>query len=320
MAQSSPIVMGVSPRRTTDNTIVVNYELHLSSYKWCDVGLYVSFDGGNTYSRRLVKVSGDVGRITTHGRKSIVWRIMEEQEVITGEDIIFKIEVENYPGAPKELRNKFAKTAVQPKQATAKAKPAVPPAPVAKAKHAAQPKQAAQAKPIAASQPKPVKTKSAKPKSQEKAAFLIMPNIGVYPQLSYGLMAGWGKRAGFYVKFRSDFSSVKSTYNCMSDGTADGGYIWATGNVKKSRMVVTAGATFRAVKWLYPYIGVGYGSRTLAWEDVSGNWATVTDNSFKGVSIDAGLIFKFGIISVSVGYNNTAFKYSELEAGIGVMF
>jgi hypothetical protein len=85
-------------------------------------------------------------------------------------------------------------------------------------------------------------------------------------------------------------------------------------------LVITAGGMLRASRWCYPYVGVGYGSRGLYWKDFQGDWAKVTDKSCAGVAIDAGLALKFGKIALTLGVNNTAFKYTEAEVGIGVMF
>lgn len=144
---------------------------------------------------------------------------------------------------------------------------------------------------------------------------------GVFPQLSYGFMLGMVKKYGWYVKARSDFNFQSSSYNCTSTGEIeDGGHIWTNGASKRSRLVVTAGGMLRASRWCYPYVGVGYGSRGLYWKDFQGEWAKVTDKSCAGVALDAGVALKFGKVSLTMGVNNTAFKYTEAEVGIGVMF
>lgn len=150
---------------------------------------------------------------------------------------------------------------------------------------------------------------------------LASVQAGVFPQLSYGFMFGMVKKYGWYIKARSDFSFPSSSYNCTSNGEVEGGgHIWTEGSSKKSRLVVTAGGMLRASRWCYPYIGAGYGSRGLYWKDYQGEWAKVTDKSCVGLAIDAGVALKFGKIAVTIGVNNTAFKYTETEVGIGVMF
>lgn len=149
---------------------------------------------------------------------------------------------------------------------------------------------------------------------------LAMASVSVFPQMSYGAMLGFVKKVGGYAKFRSDFSSVTPSYECASDGTFDGGLFWASGRQKKSRMQATAGVLFRISKSVYPYVGAGYGSRGVYWEDQSGSWAQVADYSCKGVAAEAGMIFRLGPVAVSAGMSTTAFKYCEAEVGIGVMF
>ena len=150
---------------------------------------------------------------------------------------------------------------------------------------------------------------------------LASAQASVFPQMSYGLMAGMVKKYGWYVKARTDFNFISSKYNCLSSGDIEGGgYIWTDGTSKKSRLVATAGGMMRLSRWCYPYVGLGYGYRNMYWKDFEGEWAKVTDMSCSGISIDAGFVMSFGKIAVTLGVNNTAFKYTEAEVGIGVMF
>ena len=149
---------------------------------------------------------------------------------------------------------------------------------------------------------------------------LAMGSISVFPQMSYGAMLGYVKKFGGYVKFRSDFNSVSPAYNCTSDGKMDNGVFWASGLQKKTRMQATAGMLFRLSGSVYPYVGAGYGSRGVYWEDSGNSWAKVTDYSCTGVAAEAGMIFRMGPVAVSAGVSTTSFKYIEAEVGIGVMF
>lgn len=150
---------------------------------------------------------------------------------------------------------------------------------------------------------------------------LVMGSAAVFPQMSYGLMLGYVKKFGGYAKFRSDFNFAQGSYLCNSAGEIEGGgYLWASGAKRQSRMQATAGVLFRAAKWLYPYAGAGYGSRSVQWQDWEGNWAQISDYSCTGVAAEAGLILKMGPVAVSAGVSNTAFKYTELEVGVGIMF
>lgn len=150
---------------------------------------------------------------------------------------------------------------------------------------------------------------------------LAMGSVAVMPQMSYGLMLGYVKKFGGYIKFRSDFNFAQPSYQCNANGEIDGGgLIWSSGKQRKSRMQATCGALFRLAGWCYPYVGAGYGSRGVQWQDYEGQWAQVSDYSCKGIAAEAGLILKFGPVAVSAGASTTAFRYTDLEIGIGVMF
>lgn len=161
---------------------------------------------------------------------------------------------------------------------------------------------------------------------------LVMPSFGICPEeqqswMSYGLMLGYVDRFGGYLKFRSDFKRITSTNlrerrsltECNSNGETADGYIWTTGNYEKNRMQATGGVIMRFCSWLYGYAGAGYGYADVWWEDYFGEWMRVTDLSAKGIAAEGGLIFKVGPVSLSAGVSTTAFKYSELEVGIGIM-
>jgi len=156
-------------------------------------------------------------------------------------------------------------------------------------------------------------------KVDEKKIFTQL-YAGVYPQMSYGAMFGMVRKFGWYVKALSDFNFPTAAYECDSAGNTGSGTIWATGKSAKSRIAITGGALFRAADWCYPYVGAGYGTKGLYWEDIDGKWAKVTDSSCSGVAIDAGVIFNIGMFAFSVGVNNTAFKYTEIQVGLGVSF
>lgn len=150
---------------------------------------------------------------------------------------------------------------------------------------------------------------------------LVMASASVYPSMSYGLMLGYVQTVGGYVKFRSNFDFTAGAYSATSDCNIDGGgYLWPSGEKTETIMTATGGLLIRAAKFMYPYIGAGYGSRNILWKDTDGEWVNISDYSFTGLSAEAGIIFKFGPVSLSAGVSNTAFKYTAAEVGIGVMF
>lgn len=150
---------------------------------------------------------------------------------------------------------------------------------------------------------------------------LVMASASVYPSMSYGLMLGYVQTVGGYVKFRSNFDFTTGAYKATSDCNIEGdGYLWPSGEKTESIMNVTGGLLIRASKSIYPYFGVGYGSRSILWKDTDGAWVGISDYTYTGLAAEAGLVFKFGPVSLSAGVSNTAFKYTAAEVGFGVMF
>ena len=222
---------------------------------WCRIGLFLSTDGGSSYSRLPDSeyITGDLGKISSGGDKSIKYDHSEVKQELAGKQLDFKVEV-------------LSKNVI-------------------------------------------------------RREYLIAGTASVYPGLSYGLMVGTVRKTGFYIKARSNFVFPASSYSCNISGVMDsGGTIWANGSESRSRFVITGGMIYHASPWIYPYAGVGYGSKQLFLQDVQDNWAAVSDLSYKGVSLDAGLLLKIRKFVLSAGVCNTAFKYTEGEIGVGFLF
>lgn len=155
----------------------------------------------------------------------------------------------------------------------------------------------------------------------EYKGFLLLADVGINKSPSYGIRAGYYKLLGGYVNIRSNFSSADGNYSCTSDGSLENGSpIWTTGKEKQGRFNVTAGVMSQLTNWLGAYAGAGYGSSTLAWEDINGEWAKVEDFSHKGLALDAGLVFNVKNFAISAGINSIAFEWCEFSLGFGVRF
>lgn len=156
----------------------------------------------------------------------------------------------------------------------------------------------------------------------------VMFCASVTPNLSYGARlsisgreSGWGG----YVKFRSNFTTASTSYQCSSDGKIEsGGAIWASGNTQHSLTLFSAGGRGRLFKGSIAEIGlsagVGYGKYITAWEDISNNWAKVSDYSANGPLLEAGVYVAVGMFELHIGGSTTSFKYHELELGVGIRF
>jgi len=71
------------------NALVVHYNLSTDSP--CEVSLFVSLNGGKTWTGPLLRVSGDVGKDINNGSRTIRWLVLEEMENLVGNNIQFKV-------------------------------------------------------------------------------------------------------------------------------------------------------------------------------------------------------------------------------------
>ena len=142
------------------------------------------------------------------------------------------------------------------------------------------------------------------------------------PDMAYGIMAGYKhRRWGGYLAFRSSFTSCKTLYSCASDGSMENGSkIWPTGNEKRSNLMVSGGVLAGATKWLTIYAGAGYGARKLAWEDIAGNWALVSDWSRSGMAAELGAVVSVRKLAFSAGISTISFRTAAFTCGVGVRF
>ena len=114
---------------------------------------------------------------------------------------------------------------------------------------------------------------------------------GVYPDFSVGALLGltFGDWC-LFAKGRGSSLAHEPEYDCLSDGAANGSYFWSGGEEATSRLQITLDAAYRVWQPLSLYAGVGYGRRTLCWKDYNGSWARVTDRTYSGLALDAGIL------------------------------
>jgi len=72
-------------------TMVVEYVLEAIDAQ--EILLYLSQDGGVTFSKPLEKVSGDIGRGVLPGKKRIVWNVLEEIPELVGDNVVFLVQI-----------------------------------------------------------------------------------------------------------------------------------------------------------------------------------------------------------------------------------
>ena len=161
-------------------------------------------------------------------------------------------------------------------------------------------------------------------KKPERPRVMVMPVMGFRTsQMSYGLMVAAMRRTGGYIKAKYSFSNTPSDdFECNDVGMSgeDGEVQWYTGKTEKSRLSVTGGIVQRLWKPFYLYAGVGYGTRTLVWETVGGEWGKNKDHSLEGVEAEIGGILSAGPMVFSLGLQTNSFKYLEGNLGNGIIF
>lgn len=71
--------------------IIVEYTLDSPSPQ--EIKLYISMDGGGSFSNPLKSVEGDVGKGIYQGKKRIRWRVLDEFPELVGDNIVFMVEI-----------------------------------------------------------------------------------------------------------------------------------------------------------------------------------------------------------------------------------
>lgn len=151
----------------------------------------------------------------------------------------------------------------------------------------------------------------------------------------YGLTIGLLGKTGVYVSGRSNLFFDKALYTYNDDETwynnfTNSEYYIFNDTEKIKRLSITAGLTQQLKRNIFAYIGGGYGLKEIFWEidlysysddqKTGKEYVLNTENSYSGFESEAGLIFRFSKILMSIGYTNVAFKHSNLTFGFGYNF
>lgn len=155
----------------------------------------------------------------------------------------------------------------------------------------------------------------------KKGSALLLASLAA-PDMAYGVMAGYQYgRWGGYLSLRSNYMFGDTAYGCTSDGKLpSGASFWGTGESRKMNLAVCVGALVQLQPLISVYVGAGYGMRNMAWKDVDGNWAEVSDWSHRGLAAESGLLFSFSRLAVSVGISTVKFKTASFTCGVGIKF
>lgn len=157
--------------------------------------------------------------------------------------------------------------------------------------------------------------------TQRKTGFSPFITAGVLPEFHVGLGARYRPGCGpwgMYVKGASSFAFRKPGYTCLSDGTVDdGSALWVSGRKSISFLSVTAGVHYSLTPQWGGFAGAGWAFRKLYWEDSFSNWVEVSDRSYTGVALEAGVSFKpFENIGFLGGVTAIPFGYASVFFGL----
>lgn len=154
---------------------------------------------------------------------------------------------------------------------------------------------------------------------------MLLANYAFSPiyQHSFGLTFGSAKKFGWYINVmtngRFDFNFDQTA--TLDDNGVNTEYLWS-GEVTTSRFSATIGGLYAINQFGYVYAGVGYGVRNRLWFTMSDQVVAITPGTYKGLALEAGLMFNLGEHILVSGGVLTQFSgaYYEMKLGIGYKF
>ena len=150
---------------------------------------------------------------------------------------------------------------------------------------------------------------------------LVEAGVALNPEWGVGLMFGqMYEGVGWYVKGRSNWNIPKKDqygeklFNTTKETTSiewivDVGMVidFLMKKEKKDKD-----------NFIGLYVGAGYGSRERYWYNAGVNkWGKYYPNSYHGVSANIGVMGSIHGMTLMAGVNTLAFKYAEIEIGVG---
>ena len=134
---------------------------------------------------------------------------------------------------------------------------------------------------------------------------------------AFGLMAGWCRNVGGYVKgvFRGGGPDFPS---CDYDSSTEG--MWMTGNTLNTYNAVTGGLMLRLMSPVHLCFGLGGAWRDYYYEVAGDRWVHYHWNSFTNMVIDLGLAFKYGPVIINAGFLTTPYEGFVGSFGAGYCF
>ena len=149
----------------------------------------------------------------------------------------------------------------------------------------------------------------------------VAASAAVVPEFSWGSMVSCtGRHLGGYLSFRSNYTYHQTVYDALSDGSAGNSRIWTSGTSATDRLFVTAGPVLPLTRWLSLFGGLGYGYRTLCWEDTDGQWMKVTDTSRSGLCTELGATFRYSWLCLSLSWLTLPPTHGAATISVGFNF
>ena len=145
--------------------------------------------------------------------------------------------------------------------------------------------------------------------------------VNTYLQKYYGFTVGSVKKIGWYFSAMSNFNfkAFGADYVADDNYLVDGNYPFYSGESCGSRLSVMGGLLLRTGSRGCFRLGAGYGRRSFAYADQSGNWVRSSRYDKNGFDVALGLQFNNkSHVAFSVDLVSTNFSTIEAKVGLGV--
>ena len=137
------------------------------------------------------------------------------------------------------------------------------------------------------------------------------------------------------MRLKTDVRSCRGyDYECNRSGIINRDfremYYRVEDEERKSRFGVSGGIVYRFSHSFYFFVGGGYGQRRVQWRaslykyvddsKMRDLWLQCEPDSFSGVELDGGVIFRYRRLCLSAGMSGINGKFWELSGGLGIIF
>jgi len=293
---------------TEDQYIVVEYNIsEAQSSQYFNVSLWVSRDGGTTFTGPLKRVTGDVGKRIRRGNgKKIHWDANKEMPGFGGE-IVFDVraDVNQKQKDTSQKENSITRKQVNETSKQTKAT-----------------------------------TKQTNTTQNKKKNQFFLGYKGSY-LAPFGVVMGVTGKPGFYLSARTDYGFFLNAEYTTNGETIEpynsGGYLEFSGSSETQRLFATAGMLFELNPNTNIYFGAGYTRYNLLWhvyeydypsQYIGSGWANYTEESYNGIELEGGFMFHLRSIFLSAGVNAHIYGFNadnvklglDGTLGVGVIF